>query len=185
MLEEEALTHSIIGAFFEVYNRLGYGFREHIYSLALERELLQRGHRVAREVWFPVFYRGERLAHERADIVVDDRVVVENKARRRLRRSDYVQLRSYLRSSYLNVGLLFHYGIEPKFFRAIATGMGGSEQQPGLKGAEGLVVRGATRQSAKSKRSSRPGAKQGNEPSVPLRSPVTPLLTDPAFPPDP
>ena len=56
-LVEEKLTHSIIGAFFEVYNALGYGFLEHIYVTALERELLARGHIVAREVGVRVAYK--------------------------------------------------------------------------------------------------------------------------------
>ena len=41
-LIEERLTHSVIGAFYEVYNTLGFGFLEHIYVMALERELLAR-----------------------------------------------------------------------------------------------------------------------------------------------
>lgn len=41
-MDEEALTDSIIGAFFEVYNTLGFGFLEHIYKAALERELRAR-----------------------------------------------------------------------------------------------------------------------------------------------
>ena len=49
-LIEERLTHSVIGAFFEVYNNLGYGFLEHVYVMALERELIARRHQVAREV---------------------------------------------------------------------------------------------------------------------------------------
>ena len=49
-LIEEELTRSVIGAFYDVYNTLGYGFLEHVYALALERELLARGHRVGREV---------------------------------------------------------------------------------------------------------------------------------------
>ena len=43
-LIEEELTRSVIGAFFEVYNTLGYGFLEHVYASALERELVARGH---------------------------------------------------------------------------------------------------------------------------------------------
>ena len=43
-LIEENLTRSVIGAFFEVYNNLGFGFLEHLYVMALERELLARGH---------------------------------------------------------------------------------------------------------------------------------------------
>ncbi len=57
-LVEERLTHSVIGAFFEVYNTLGFGFLEHIYVMALERELIARKHRVGREVAVRVFYKG-------------------------------------------------------------------------------------------------------------------------------
>jgi GxxExxY protein len=126
-LLEEELTHAIIGGFYAVYNRLGYGFREYIYSVALERELMRRGLHVAREVRFPVYYRGEFLAWEQADMLVEDRVVVENKSRRRLHQSDYLQLKSYLRSSKLQVGLLLDYGVKARFYRAIGTQMGGSE----------------------------------------------------------
>ena len=61
-LIEEELTYSIIGAAHEVYNTLGYGFLEHIYIKALERELLNRGHKVSREVGVVVMYKGEDLA---------------------------------------------------------------------------------------------------------------------------
>jgi GxxExxY protein len=54
-----ALTHAIIGAFYEVYITLGFGFLEHVYTMALERELTARGHRVAREVSVRIFYKGE------------------------------------------------------------------------------------------------------------------------------
>jgi hypothetical protein len=49
-LFEEALPLSVIGAFFDVYNTLRFGFLKHIYAMALERELLARGDRVGREV---------------------------------------------------------------------------------------------------------------------------------------
>lgn len=42
-LVDETLTRSVIGVFFEVYNTLGYGFLEHIYKAALDRELRARG----------------------------------------------------------------------------------------------------------------------------------------------
>lgn len=61
----EKLTHSVIGAFYEVYNRLGFGFFEQIYMNALERELRARGHQVAREVWVTVYYKGEPIGKQR------------------------------------------------------------------------------------------------------------------------
>lgn len=78
-LLEETLTRSVIGAFFEVSNYLGYGFLEHLHVMALERELLARGHRVAREVGARVVYKGEELGIQRIDMIVDEKVVMEAK----------------------------------------------------------------------------------------------------------
>jgi GxxExxY protein len=120
-LVEEDLTRSIIGAFFEVYNELGFGFLEHVYVMALERELLARGHRVGREVGVRVFYKGDELAVQRLDMIVDEKIVVEIKSTYELHKAAQRQLFSYLRGSRLNVGLLFHFGPEPKFYRQICT----------------------------------------------------------------
>lgn len=78
-LIEERLTRSVIGAFFEVYNH-GYGFVEHLYVMALERELLARQHQVTRELCVRVRYKGEELGVQRLDMVVDEKIVVETKA---------------------------------------------------------------------------------------------------------
>ena len=66
----EKLTHAVIGAFYEVYNRLGFGVFERIYMNALECELRARGHQVAREVWVTVFYKGQQIGKQRLDMVV-------------------------------------------------------------------------------------------------------------------
>ena len=76
-LRDEALTGSVIGAFYEVYNVLGFGLLEQLYSAALERELTTRGHEVAREVSVAVTYKGESIGCQRLDLLVDDRLVVE------------------------------------------------------------------------------------------------------------
>ena len=118
-LVEEKLTHSILGAFFEVYNALGYGFLEHLYVMALERELLARGHAVAREVGVLVSYKGEELGYQRIDMIVDSKVIIELKSTRELHESAARQLRNYLRATRLEVGILLHFGPEPKFFRLV------------------------------------------------------------------
>ena len=79
-LLERRTAAGIIGAFYEVYNRLGFGFLENVYTLALERELVERGHVVSREVTVTVSYKGKPLTTYRLDMVVDERVVVENKS---------------------------------------------------------------------------------------------------------
>ena len=116
-LVEEERTHSIIEAFFEVYNALGFGFLEHLYASALERELRERGHRVSRELSVRVMYKGTELGCQRLDIVVDDRIVVEVKSTRDLHKFAARQVHNYLRATNLEVGLLLHFGPEPRFFR--------------------------------------------------------------------
>ena len=76
-LIEPDLTHSVIGAFYDVYNTLGYGFLEHIYVRAMERELRSRGHDVGREVGVRITYKGEELGIQRLDMIVDGVLVVE------------------------------------------------------------------------------------------------------------
>jgi GxxExxY protein len=116
---EEALTRSVIGAFYDVHRGLGFGFREHIYVLALEMELKRRSHRVEREVAVMVYYRGEPLTWQTLDMIVDGKVVLETKATEELHPSSTLQLFSYLCGTQLEIGLLLHFGREPKFYRVI------------------------------------------------------------------
>jgi GxxExxY protein len=116
---EEALTRSVIGAFYNVHRELGFGFREYIYALALERDLVAKGHRVDREVAVLVYFRGEPLAWQTLDMIVDYKLVLETKATERLHPSARRQLFSYLCATSLEVGLLLHFGREPKFQRVI------------------------------------------------------------------
>ena len=70
-LIHDNLSYSVIGAFFEVYHTLGFGFLEHVYVASLTRELHDRGHDVGREVSVPVLYKGEEVARQRLDMIVD------------------------------------------------------------------------------------------------------------------
>ena len=118
-LLHDELTHSIIGAFYEVYNTLGHGYLESIYLAALERELRMRGHRVARELSVRVMYKGEEIGMQRLDLVVDDVLVVEAKSTHSLHESASRQLYNYLHATSLEVGLLLHFGPKAQFFRIV------------------------------------------------------------------
>ena len=120
-LIEERLTHSVIGAFFAVHRELGFGFLEHVHAAALERELLRRGHRVARELDVVVQYAGTDISHQRLDMVVDDKVVLEIKSTEHLHRDAKRQLYNYLRATRFEVGLLLHFGRSANFHRVICT----------------------------------------------------------------
>ena len=98
---------------------LGYGLVEPLYSKALEIELRLRGHVVEREKWFDVYYKGHRLGRQRIDMIVDHTVVVENKATERLPLYVKRQLQTYLRVSGLELGLILHFGPQPKFYRQV------------------------------------------------------------------
>ncbi|HTE47060.1 MAG TPA: GxxExxY protein [Gemmatimonadaceae bacterium] len=114
---DERLTYSVIGAFFEVYNTLGFGFLEHIYVQALEYELQARGHRVGREVGVVVHYKDLELGGQRLDMIVDDVLVVETKSTFQLSRIATRQTYNYLRATGLQTAMLLHFGPEPHFFR--------------------------------------------------------------------
>jgi GxxExxY protein len=116
---EESLTRSAIGAFFEVYNTLGFGFLEHVYVRALEYELSNRGHNVSRELTVAVMYKGIVIARQRLDLVVDGKLIVETKSTYELHSAATRQLHNYLRATSFEVGLLFHFGPKPVFHRLI------------------------------------------------------------------
>jgi len=113
--DEEQLTYSIIGAFFEVYNTIGFGLLEHLYVMALEMELLERGHSVVRELAVPVWYKGRMLGFQRMDMVVDDTVIIETKSSHTLPRIASRQLYNYLKATQFETGLLLHFGPGPSF----------------------------------------------------------------------
>jgi GxxExxY protein len=120
-LLEEGLTRSVIGAYYEVYNALGYGFLEYLYGLALERELRARGHEVARELLVRVKYKGLDLGLQRIDMVVDEKLIIEIKSTEQLHKGAGRQLHNYLKASGIPVGLLLHFGPEPAFYRLVCS----------------------------------------------------------------
>ena len=87
--------------------------------MTLARELRHSGHQIRREVGVCVMYKGEELAHQRLDMIVDDKLIVEVKSTYELHKAAPRQLYNYLRATNLEVGLLFHFGPEPKFYRSI------------------------------------------------------------------
>ena len=143
-LAGENITNAIIAAFFEVYNRLGFGFLESVYAEALTRELRRRGHRVEREVLVKVWYKGQLIARQRVDMLVDDVVIVEIKAGLVLPQTGSRQLFNYLRGTDKEIGLLLHFGPEPKFYREYCPN---ARKEHGRVGSEvPVLIRGQTEQ---------------------------------------
>ena len=132
------LTGKVIGGFYKVYNTLGYGFLESVYSRALYIELRQRGLRVEREVNATAYYEGHSVGHFRIDQLVETRLVVEIKATRVLAPTDREQLRNCLKASELQVGLLLHFGPRPAFYRLISENDPRSRRNPAFSGSSAL-----------------------------------------------
>lgn len=119
-LIHERLTHSVIGAFFEVYNALGFGLLEQLYASALTIELRHRGHVVDRKTSARVSYKGVEIGRQRLDMLVDGILVVEVKSTTELHSAARRQLLSYLCATQLELGLLLHFGPKARFYRLLA-----------------------------------------------------------------
>ncbi len=115
------ITHEIIGAFYDTYNALGWGYPESIYANAMPILLAKRGMSYEREVPCRVTLEGIALGEFRADLVVAGKVIVELKACERIIAAHEAQLISYLRSSKLELGLLLNFGPKPERRRIIWT----------------------------------------------------------------
>lgn len=113
------LTGKVIGAFFKVYNTLGYGFNEKVYEKALAIELRKAGLNVAAQQEIVVFYEGETVGDYRADIVVNDVVILELKAVRELAEEHEAQLLNYLKATTIEVGLLLNFGVKAEHKRKV------------------------------------------------------------------
>ena len=113
------ITASIIGSMQEAHSELGFGFREHIYSLALEQLLVAKDHRVDREVAVMVYFHGEPLATQVFDMIVDGKVAVEVKTGEVLHKNATVQLFGYLCAIMLEVGLVLHFGRSARAHRVL------------------------------------------------------------------
>ena len=120
-LAQFELTERIIGAFFKVYNSLGYGFLEKVYENALLLTLRKMGLNAESQVPINVFYEGKVVGEYFADILVNECVILEIKAVERLTDAHHAQLINYLRATGVTVGILFNFGPEAQFSRRAFT----------------------------------------------------------------
>src|SRR6266567_8413898 len=106
---EPELTQAVIGAAFEVANVLGAGFLERVYERALIRELALRGVNAKAQVPFRVCYKGQSVGEYLADLVVEEKLIVELKCVERFANEHLAQCINYLRVSGLQVALLINF----------------------------------------------------------------------------
>ena len=111
MQEKDILTEKIIGCCYKVHNELGPGFNEKIYHNALKLTFKEETLEYQTEQYFDVSFQGNSVGNFKADLVVDNRVIVELKALAgNIPKIFESQILSYLKASGLKVGLLINFG---------------------------------------------------------------------------
>jgi GxxExxY protein len=118
-LLHEELTNALIKTFYEVYNELGYGFLEKVYQNSLYLELKNKGYKVEAQKKILVYYKGIEVGEYYADLLVEDKVILELKAAECIVKDFENQILNYLRGSDCEVGLLLNFGKKPEFKRKI------------------------------------------------------------------
>ncbi|MGY5848144.1 GxxExxY protein [Salegentibacter sp. HM20] len=113
------LTEKIIGAFFKVYNSLGYGFLEKVYENALFIELKKMNYYVEKQSRIKVYYENIEVGDYYADLLVNNLVIIELKAAESLCEEHEFQLINYLKATNIEIGLLLNFGKKPQFKRKI------------------------------------------------------------------
>jgi len=118
-MKHETLTEKIIKSFYRVYNKLGYGFLEKVYENALMIEFKKEGLSVVQQAPINVIYENEAIGQYFADIIVEDKVVIEIKAKQNLILQDEAQLLNYLKATDKEVGLLVNFGPKSEISRKV------------------------------------------------------------------
>ena len=115
------VTDSILKAYYAVYNQLGYGFLEKVYQNAMYFELKALGYKVEAQKQIKVYFKNQLVGEYYADLLVEDKVIVELKACELLMNVHVAQLMNYLKATEIEVGLVLNFGEEPEFKRIIYT----------------------------------------------------------------
>lgn len=109
-MEAAEITELIIGCAFRVHNELGSGFLEKVYENALALELAEAGLQVKQQEPIPVYFRQKIIGEYFADLLIEDRILVELKAAKSLVTEHEIQLVNYLAATGKEDGLLINFG---------------------------------------------------------------------------
>ena len=112
-------SDGILKCFYRVYNELGIGFLESVYEKALCQELSEFGFNVNSQFPIHVYYKGQMVGDFKADIIVDNKVLIELKAARAMDPIFAAQVLNYLRATEIEVGLLLNFGSKPQIKRLL------------------------------------------------------------------
>jgi len=120
-MKHRDLTEKTIRSAYNVYNALGKGFLEKVYENALTIELKEKGINVIQQAPIKILYKNKIVGDYIADLLVEDKVIVELKAIKELAKIHEVQLVNYLAATDIEVGLLLNFGDKFQVKRRIFT----------------------------------------------------------------
>ena len=115
------LSDKIIDLAFEVQRELGTGFLERVYENALIIALQEEGLVVEQQKQLDVYFRGHNVGIYIADLIVEEKIILEIKAIESISKSHYAQLINYLKASLLEVGYVINFGNIPLQFKRLST----------------------------------------------------------------
>ena len=118
MLHQD-LSQNIIRIYYQVYNELGFGFLEKVYENAMFFELNTSGFFTQKQLPIKVHYKHREVGEYYADLIVENKIILELKAAESLAEEHECQLINYLKATDIEVGLLFNFGKKPEFKRKI------------------------------------------------------------------
>ena len=120
-MKHKDITSKIIECAYKVHNSLGFGFLENVYQNAVIIELKKAGLNAQKEVPIKVFYEDKIVGDYIADIIVEDKVILELKSVKELHPAHEAQLTNYLKATGIEVGLLINFGQSAQIKRKVFT----------------------------------------------------------------
>jgi GxxExxY protein len=122
MMKYREVTAKIINCAYKVHRELGFGFLESVYQNALAIELIKAGLQVEKEKKIQVNYDGQVIGDFVADILVDEKVILELKSVKEIHPAHEAQLINYLKATGIEVGLLINFGERVEIKRKVLDG---------------------------------------------------------------
>jgi len=100
------LSYEVVGAIFEVFKELGYGFKERYYEDAIAKEFSNKGIRFKRQIPYKLIYKGEIIGNYRFDFLIEDKIIIELKRGNYFSRNNITQTLQYLKTANLKLAIL-------------------------------------------------------------------------------
>ena len=121
-MTENDISYKIRGVCYEIYNELGPGLFESVYEDILNYELTKEGLKVERQKVIPVIWDDIKMEHGfRADLIVENKVIIEIKSVETIVKVFQKQLQTYLRLTNLKLGLLINFNDNPLYIQRIVN----------------------------------------------------------------